>query len=192
MKPPQTAALEAISRSASARTIIASFPPSSRTEGINFLAQASAIRWPVETLPVKKTFSGPASIIAAPRSPPPCSTCTSPAGNFAWRKIRATSQPHHGVSSEGFSTTALPGSQRRNHLRHGNGEGIIPRRNDGHDAAADRIPATGFRFHGELWCGTRSRPQPARRAGARESRRCPARATFRRRSLPRAASLPRA
>src|ERR1700722_3576823 len=66
MKLPQTAALEATFRSASARTIMGSLPPSSSEEGISFLAQASAMRWPVATLPEKKTLLGPAAMRAAP------------------------------------------------------------------------------------------------------------------------------
>ena len=35
---------------------MASLPPSSSTLGISFLPHASAMRWPVATLPVKKHF----------------------------------------------------------------------------------------------------------------------------------------
>ena len=45
---------------------------------------------------------------AAPVSPAPCTTLTRPGGAPASAKTRATHSPESGVSSDGFSTTALP------------------------------------------------------------------------------------
>ena len=87
---------------------MASLPPSSSTEGISFLAQASATRRPVVTLPVNNTLSGKASIKAWPTSPPPWTTVTRLPGNRASMKSFSISDPHCGVKSLVFETTAFP------------------------------------------------------------------------------------
>ena len=167
MKPPHTAALDAISRSASARTIIASLPPNSRTDGISLRAHASAIFRPVSTLPVKNTLSGAASISALPISPPPCTICTRCSGKLARAAISPISAPVHGVSSLGFSTHGIASGQRRNHLRHRNREGIIPRRDDCDDSERLVFEPAGFRFRGDVVVRDALGTQPLRRA-ARE------------------------
>ena len=94
--------------SASAQTIIGSLPPSSRVQGTRFRPQASATLRPVATLPVKEILSTPASTRAAPVSPSPTTRLKTPSGSPAAAKISSTRLPEKGVTSEGFSTTALP------------------------------------------------------------------------------------
>src|SRR5580658_8349139 len=157
MKPPQTAALDAISRSASARTIMASLPPSSRTDGINFLAQASAMRWPVETLPVKRTLSGPASMIAAPlqhlhQARRKFCLCDEFADQLAtpWCEFG------------GFEQHRVARRERGDYLRHGNRERIIPRRDNRDDAQRIEFEPAGFRFHGDVVVRHAFGTEPAR------------------------------
>ena len=62
MQEPITAPFAASSISASEQTIIASFPPNSRENGIKFSLHCLAIFLPVAMLPVKETLSGTSSI----------------------------------------------------------------------------------------------------------------------------------
>jgi len=69
----------ACAMSASAQTIVAALPPSSRTSRLAPAARATAA--PVSGLPVKLiTSTSRAPHSAAPTSPPPCSSCTASAG----------------------------------------------------------------------------------------------------------------
>ena len=69
--PPQAAALAARSRSASARTIIGSLPPSSRLTGVSVSAARAITLRPVRSEPVN-WMKSTASTRAPPVSPMPC------------------------------------------------------------------------------------------------------------------------
>jgi len=93
---------------ASAKTIIGSLPPNSRTTGVRFLAAAAAIFLPVATEPVNIILSGAASTRAAPVLPSPVTTCTTSSGKPAFAKISPIFNPTSGVNSDGFITTVFP------------------------------------------------------------------------------------
>ena len=135
---------------------MASLPPSSSTDGISLLAHASAIRRPVATLPVKNTFAGPASMIAAPTSPPPCRICTRPFGNPARSIISPTSAPVAGVSSEGFSSTALPATRAGINSVIGIANGKFQGEIIATTPCGSNSSQPDLAFSATLWCGTRS------------------------------------
>ena len=84
-----------------------SLPPISRLTRATRSAQTAAIRLPVSTEPVKATHSIRSSATsAAPTSPAPATTLTTPAGR--WSKQSASARVESGVSSEGLQTVALP------------------------------------------------------------------------------------
>ena len=119
---PQTMPLAARSRLASASTIAASLPPSSREHGMSFSAHACATLRPVATLPVKTTRSTSASHSAAPASPPPCTRPTTPSGTRPFSSS-TTRSPDFGVTSLGLKTTALPASSAGTIVRSGSANG---------------------------------------------------------------------
>ena len=106
------------STSASSSTTAASLPPSSSPAGINRAAAAAATLRPVRTLPVKTTASTPASMSAAPTSPPPC-TMTTRSGPSASCAAASINAAQRGVNSDGFMTTPLPASSAGNSVRSG-------------------------------------------------------------------------
>ena len=106
-KPLQTAARAARGRSASARTIIADFPPSSSTAGMRRAAAAAATCLPTAGLPVKKIMSATA-VRAAPASPRPATTSRTPSGKPPCFQSAAMRSDVSGVVSDGLSTTVLP------------------------------------------------------------------------------------
>ena len=105
--PLQTAARAARGRSASASTIIADFPPSSSTAGTRRAAAVAATCLPTAGLPVKKIMSA-AAVSAAPASPRPATTSSTPSGSPQLFHNAPTRREVSGVVSDGFSTTALP------------------------------------------------------------------------------------
>ena len=120
--PYATAAFAARSRSASARTIIGSLPPSSRLTGVSVAAARAMTFFPVSTDPVNITMST-SSTSAAPVSPRPVATWKTPGGSSHSASIPAIRSDVSGVTSDGFSTTALPaasaGMQSPNELLRG-------------------------------------------------------------------------
>ncbi|MCY1527072.1 hypothetical protein D9M68_621260 [compost metagenome] len=113
---PNTAALTACSRSASASTTKGLLPPSSRATCLRCappLAMRPILR-PTGVEPVKVTRPGSGcSTKASPISlPAPTTTLSTPAGSPASSNMRASSKPPHtGVSLAGLTTTALPSAR---------------------------------------------------------------------------------
>src|SRR6478672_11568779 len=106
---PFTIPSTAWSRAASANTMLAALPPSSRVSRRPVPASSVAIRLPTAVEPVNATFarSGCATS-AAPVSGPPVTTFSTPGGSPASSAISASSSAVSGVVSAGFSTTVLP------------------------------------------------------------------------------------
>ena len=105
--PPQTAAFAARSRSASASTIIASLPPSSRLYGISRSAARCAILLPVRVDPVNWMKSA-SSTSAEPVAPAPVRHSSTPGAPTSSRQPRTISRVATGVSSDGLMATAAP------------------------------------------------------------------------------------
>ncbi len=106
---PHAAPSRARSTSASAKTSIGSLPPSSSVTGQSRSPAAAATWRPTSAEPVKKTLAMPrARTSAAPSSPSPWTTRTSPFGAPASSNTRSTHAPESGVSSDGFTSTAFP------------------------------------------------------------------------------------
>ena len=95
------------STSASASTIIGSFPPSSSDTGVSVRAARSSTRLPVSVEPVNITMST-SSISACPASPSPAATRKTSSGRPDSRSASAISSDVSGVDCDGFSTAALP------------------------------------------------------------------------------------
>ncbi len=106
-KPLQTAAWAARGRSASASTIIADLPPSSRIAGTERAAAAAATCLPTAGLPVKKIMSA-AAVKAAPASARPATISSTPTGIPDDFQSAPTRSEVSGVVSDGLSTTVLP------------------------------------------------------------------------------------
>ena len=84
-------------------------PPSSIVTGLRFAPAACAIIRPTPGLPVKLTLSMPLlEVSAAPTSPAPITTCTTPAGKPAASQIRAISSVVVEACSLGLRITQLP------------------------------------------------------------------------------------
>ncbi len=109
----QTIPSTARSRSASARTTIAFFPPSSRATRLRRRPARSAIRLPVAEAPVKEmTGTSGDSTIASPTSaPPPVTRLTTPGGKPASAISSTRSVAQCGVSDAGLRTTVLPATR---------------------------------------------------------------------------------
>ena len=105
--PPQAAALAARSRSASARTIIGSLPPSSRLTGVRVSAARAITLRPVLSEPVNWTKST-LSTRAPPVSPIPCTQSKTSGPPISCFQASTTSARPSGVNSEGLTTTAAP------------------------------------------------------------------------------------
>jgi hypothetical protein len=82
-------------------------PPSSSETGVNVFAARSMTRRPVRVEPVNMTMST-ASISASPTSPAPTAVWYTPSGSPASRSPSSISSDVSGVTSDGFTTTALP------------------------------------------------------------------------------------
>ena len=106
----RAALLPARSRSASAKTMLGDFPPSSRVTGTTLSAAAFITAIPVGTEPVKVIWlipGCPAS--AAPAtSPRPVSTLKTPLGSPASSASSARRSVERTASSAGLATTVLP------------------------------------------------------------------------------------
>ena len=104
---PFTIPSTAWSIGASANTMLAALPPSSR---VTFLRPAArAISLPTSVEPVNATLSMPGWVTRArPVSPAPVTMLTTPGGRSACWQISANSSAVSGVVSAGFSTTVFP------------------------------------------------------------------------------------
>ena len=100
----------ACSRSASAKTRLGDFPPSSSVTGRMRSAARCAISRPARSEPVKATLrTPPCATSAAPASGPvPVTTLRAPAGSPHSTAIDATSRRLAEVNSDGFATTTFP------------------------------------------------------------------------------------
>ena len=110
-EPKIPAAMPALAsvRSASSITMLADFPPSSRTTGTSRSAATAAIALPALTPPVKEIMSMPGCrTSAAEASAAPGMTLTSPGGKPASTHSLPSSSDTMGVTSEGLRITALP------------------------------------------------------------------------------------
>ena len=114
MNEPNVAAFTACSMSASSRTISASLPPSSTQHFLSSPPALAATCWPTAVEPVKLMprtvgFEISSSPTAATLSREHVTTLNTPFGMPASSSTSAINRPPEtGVSSDGFSTTALP------------------------------------------------------------------------------------
>ena len=99
--------LAARSRSASARTIMGSLPPSSSETGVRVWAARSMTFRPVRVEPVNITMST-WSIRTAPVSPVPTATWKTPSGRPHSCSPRSNKRDVSGVTSDGLTTTVFP------------------------------------------------------------------------------------
>ncbi len=104
------AAVAAASRSASAKTMFADLPPSSRVTRLIVPAAPAAIPRPTSVDPVKAIFatSGCSTRRCPQTDPGPATTLRTPSGMPASTAIRSSSIAVSGVSSAGLRTTVLP------------------------------------------------------------------------------------
>ena len=99
----------AASTSASSKTITGDLPPSSSDTRLRLPADAFTISCPTSVLPVNATLSTPGcAASAAPASPKPVTTLTTPSGKPASHTSCASRSAVSGVCSAGLSTTVLP------------------------------------------------------------------------------------
>ena len=101
------------SRSASSKTMLGDFPPSSSDTRFRFPFAASAIFWPVVCSPVNVILS--TSVCAASGapavSPKPVITFTTPGGNPTSVISSARRSAESGVCSAGLRTTVFPAAR---------------------------------------------------------------------------------
>ena len=89
--------------------MLGALPPSSSETFLRLPDAAAAIFLPTSVLPVKATLSTPGcSTSAAPVSPKPVTTLTTPAGTPASRRSWPRRSAVSGVCSAGLRTTVLP------------------------------------------------------------------------------------
>src|SRR5262245_51444852 len=99
------------SKSQSANTIAAFFPPSSNETGFTVDATAFMIAAPVRDSPVKVIASTSSCVVRnspAESGPKPWTTLKTPGGRPASDATSASNVAVEGVSSDGFTTTQLP------------------------------------------------------------------------------------
>ncbi len=112
--PPKMARIDsgtAMSRSASAKTMLADLPPSSAETGVRLAAAAAMMAAPVALEPVKVIRSTRGSPVSGPAtsSPPyPCTMLRTPSGSPASSASSPNRAAVSGVCGAGFSTTVLP------------------------------------------------------------------------------------
>src|SRR4051794_4127839 len=109
-KIASTAQWTALSRSASSKTMLAPFPPSSRETGARWVAADAITSRPVADEPVNVTRSTRSSAVSeAPAGLPcPLSTLRTPGGNPASTASLPRSVTEAGVSSDGLMMQVLP------------------------------------------------------------------------------------
>ena len=107
---PEGARAAASSRSASAKTMLALLPPSSRVTRLICWAQPAMTERPTSVEPVKHTLrtSGWATKRSPITLPLPGRICSTPSGSPASRASSPMRSALSGVSSAGLTTTVLP------------------------------------------------------------------------------------
>ena len=100
----------AFSRSASAKTMLALLPPSSRVSRLTWRAQSAMIRWPTSVDPVKTILrtAGWSTRRCPTTLPLPGSTVNTPSGSPASRASDPIRIAVSGVASAGLATTVHP------------------------------------------------------------------------------------
>ena len=103
----------AAARSASAKTMFALLPPSSRVSRFTCAAQPAMICLPTSVDPVKQTFrtAGCSTRRCPTTDPLPVTTVNTPSGSPASRASSARRSAVSGVSSAGLRTTVLPAAR---------------------------------------------------------------------------------
>ncbi len=150
-KTASGAASAAASRSASAKTTLADFPPSSRVTLLIVAAAPSAMPRPTSVEPVKAILatSGCSTSRCPTTLPRPATTLRTPSGIPASSAIRSSSRAVSGVSSAGFSTIVLPaasaGATFQDAITSGKFQGTIsPTTPSGSRKVMSIPPATGI------------------------------------------------
>ncbi len=107
---PYGACAAAFSRSASANTMLADFPPSSSVTRFTCSAHPAMICLPTAVDPVKTTFrtAGCVTNRCPTTDPLPATTSNTPGGKPASKANSPSRSAVSGVSSAGLSTTVLP------------------------------------------------------------------------------------
>ena len=140
-KMPLTTPSTAWSSGASSNTMFAALPPSSSVRRFPLPAVARRMILPTSVEPVKAILSTSASTSAAPVSPAPVTMFTTPGGSSASWITSASRSAVSGVVSAGFSTTVLPGGERRGELPRGHQQREVPRDDlAGHAERPGRAP----------------------------------------------------
>ncbi len=144
-KMPLTMPSIACSTGASSKTTFAALPPSSSVSFLPVPATVLAIAMPTSVDPVKATLSTPGcATTAAPVSPAPVSTFTTPGGSSACWHTSASSSAVSGVVSAGLSTQVFPAASA---------------------GASFHAAMSSGKFHGMTWpatpSGRGSGPNPA-------------------------------
>ena len=111
MPPPTTRGM-ATARSASSSTTAADLPPSSSETRFTWSPHRLMIRRPAAVEPVNATLSVPGWVTrCSPRSRPPGTTLTTPAGTPASSSASASTKLLSGASGGGLSTTVQPAAR---------------------------------------------------------------------------------
>ena len=110
MNPAKRAPFTAASRSASGKTTLAAFPPSSQETRFSVPAASRLIACPVAVEPVRSIFatSGCSQIARPAVGPNPGTMLTTPSGRPASWQMRPNSSTESGASSDGLSTIVFP------------------------------------------------------------------------------------
>ncbi len=130
------AAAAAASRSASAKTMLALLPPSSRVTRLSWSAALRMIPWPTSVDPVKQTLRTSGWLVnRSPTTEPlPGRTVKTPSGMPASSASSPSRIAVSGVSSAGLRTTVLPAASAGREAPAGDGHREVPRHDDGDDA----------------------------------------------------------
>ena len=127
--PPQAAALAARSRSASARTIIGSLPPSSRLTGVSVSAARAITLRPVRSEPVN-WMKSTASTRAPPVSPIPCTQSSTSGPPISSFQALTTSARPSGRELRGLDHHRGAGLQGRDRVAEGEDQREVPGADD--------------------------------------------------------------
>ena len=161
---PKRSARTTRSRSASARTITASSPESSMTDGVFVSASCASTSRPFSEEPVKMTLSTPSAMASRAASTLSgrivSSAGSSPASVARRAKASATSR----VPGAGLSSTALPATSACSACTAGQEERVVSRADHEHDAEWLALHLERNALHPER---TPASPAAARREHAR-------------------------
>ena len=147
-KMPLITPSTAWSSGASSNTMFAALPPSSSVRRLPLPAVDRWIILPTSVEPVNAILSTPASTSAAPVSPAPVMTFTTPAGISASCITWASSSAVSGVVSAGLSTTVFPAASA---------------------GASFQAAISSGKFHGMIWPATPTGPGMPRPGNAYSS-----------------------